>query len=75
MTLLSVAVTLTLVLYALAIGPLVQLLLPRFMVPASVPEAAPVRGGDLGTDPVDDREREDGRKPEGEPEPETAAKR
>lgn len=63
------------VLYALAIGPLVQLLLPRFMVPASVPEAAPVRGGDLGTDPVDDREPGDGRKPEGEQEPETAATR
>jgi uncharacterized membrane protein YczE len=28
------------VVYALAIGPLVQLLLPRFMVPAALPEAA-----------------------------------
>lgn len=39
------------VVYALAIGPLVQLLLPRFMVPAALPDAVPEAAGEPNTAP------------------------
>ena len=37
------------VVYALAIGPLVQLLLPRFMVPAALPDAVEEAAGERNT--------------------------